>query len=61
MFESDRFQETDALTGNLRYSWQRDMVTVFVAVIVIVSFDYILTVCLNEIFGYSAQNIQERP
>jgi hypothetical protein len=52
MFESDRFQETDALTGNLRYSWQRDMVTVFVAVIVIVSFDYILTVCLNEIFGW---------
>jgi hypothetical protein len=27
-------------------------VTVFVAVIVIVSFDYILTVCLNEIFGW---------
>ena len=53
MFESDRFQETDALTGKLRYSWQRDMVTVFVCVIVVISFDYILTVILNETLGWT--------
>merc|ERR1711998_758690 len=35
MFESDRFKET--VDGGLRYSWQRDMVTFFVAFIVMPS------------------------
>jgi hypothetical protein len=51
MFESDRFKET--VDGGLRYSWQRDMVTFFVAFIVMTSLLYILIVVLNELTGWT--------
>jgi hypothetical protein len=51
MFESDRFKEDD--NGDLRYSWQRDMVTFFVAFIVMTSLLYILIVVLNELTGWT--------
>ena len=52
MFESDRFKETIDGEG-LRYSWQRDMVTFFVAGIVMSSLLYVLIVVLNELTGWT--------
>jgi len=52
MFESDRFQETSG-GEELRYAWQRDMVTYFVILIVMISFMYLFVVILNEITGYT--------
>jgi hypothetical protein len=51
MFESDRFKEDD--NGDLRYSWQRDMVTFFVVFIVMLSLLYIFIVVLNELTGWT--------
>merc|ERR1712072_139031 len=58
MFESDRFKETDG-GGDLRYSWQRDMVTFFVVFIVMISLLYILVVVLNELTGWTPPCIHQ--
>jgi len=53
MFESDRFKDGNKKTGELRYAWQRDFVTVIVCFIVLLSLIYIWTVVCNEIFGWT--------
>jgi hypothetical protein len=52
MFESDRFQAQDA-SGQLRYGWQRDLVTVLIVCIVISSLVYLVLVFMSEVAGYT--------
>ena len=58
MFESDRFKVTNE-SGNLRYSWQRDVVTFLVIFIVMSSFVYLAIVMANEITGYTPQFLRK--
>lgn len=58
MFESDRFQATDA-SGKLRYGWMRDMVTFCIVAVVIGSLFYLVLVTLSEVIGYTPKCLQK--
>merc|ERR1711865_1153053 len=58
MFESDRFQSTDA-SGKLRYGWMRDFVTFCIVFVVISSLIYLVVVSMSEIIGYTPKFVQK--
>ena len=58
MFESDRFQSEDA-SGNLRYGWMRDAVTVAIVTVVIGSLLYLVLVFMSEVIGYTPSCLQK--
>merc|ERR1712072_1585538 len=58
MFESDRFQSEDA-SGNLRYGWMRDAVTVAIVTVVFGSLLYLVLVFMSEVIGYTPSCLQK--